>query len=442
MAKPKGMYLRGSTWWARKDVPKPLREIIGQTSLQRTLETSDLSDAKVRFHGVMHQFESQIAEAWRILRQEPRPEVPFTLDLRDMGLSQDQVDAHSRAQALRPENQIRQMLADAKLVPAPREPLSMRKLFEQWKAERQPALNTAAEYETYMGVFQSLCGELPVAAYTVEHARKWKAHIVAMPDLAHSTRGKWFGSIRTLFRFADRNEYLTADPFSKITLERPKRAKESRRQEWELTDLRKLFASPVFTERKRFEAGAGEAQFWLPVLALYHGFREGELCQLDRTDLVQKSGVWCLRIRPSEEDDEGPAKSMKTEESIRTVPLHRRVIELGFLDYTKTLHGSKMFPLIEPDTRGRWSGHFSKWFGRYRRNVGLDQRWTDFHSLRHTWKTAARAARIAEDIHDEISGHDNASVGRTYGSVPVAELKRAVDKIKFDVAIPKWKAAL
>ena len=46
MAKPKGMYLRGSTWWARKDVPKPLRKIIGQTSLQRTLETSDLSDAK------------------------------------------------------------------------------------------------------------------------------------------------------------------------------------------------------------------------------------------------------------------------------------------------------------------------------------------------------------------------------------------------------------
>jgi integrase len=87
---------------------------------------------------------------------------------------------------------------------------------------------------------------------------------------------------------------------------------------------------------------------------------------------------------------------MKTEESIRTVPLHKAVVRLGFLDYMKTLSGSQMFPQIKPDSRGRWSGHFSKWFGRYRRSIGLDQRWTDFHSLRHTWKTAARAARIPE----------------------------------------------
>ena len=258
-------------------------------------------------------------------------------------------------------------------------------------------------------------------------------------DRAHSTREKWWGALATLFRFADKQEYLNTNPFGRITLERPKRAKESRRQEWDRAELQKLFQSPVFSRQTRFKAGAGEAQFWLPILSLFHGFRAGELCQLDRSDLVHRDGIACLRIRPSEDDEDGPAKSMKTEESIRTVPLHKRVIELGFLQYAKTLKGSKMFPKIEPDTRGRWSGHFSKWFGRYRRSIGLDQRWTDFHSFRHSWKTAAKGAEIPEEIHDAISGHDSGSVGRSYGSVPIPRLKRELDKIEFDLSIPIWK---
>jgi integrase len=178
------------------------------------------------------------------------------------------------------------------------------------------------------------------------------------------------------------------------------------------------------------------------VLGLFHGFRLAEMCQLRRADLVQRHGIDCLVIRPSDEDDEGPERTVKTAESERTVPLHARVVEeLGFLEYVKTVKGSQMFPMIRPDVRGRWSGHWSKWFGRYRRSIGLDQRWIDFHSLRHSWKGAAVAARIDERHHDEISGHESGSVGRTYGSVPIPVLKEDLDQIKFDVVIPVWRKA-
>src|SRR4029077_1846763 len=123
---------------------------------------------------------------------------------------------------------VKALLEQAALIPADKEPLSMLKLFEQWKAERQPAQNTAAEYEKFMQTFLIVCGELPVAAYTVEHARKWKQHVVALPDLAHSTREKWFGSMRTMFKFADRNEYLKADPFAEDLLEEPNQAQTTR----------------------------------------------------------------------------------------------------------------------------------------------------------------------------------------------------------------------
>jgi hypothetical protein len=74
------------------------------------------------------------------------------------------------------------------------------------------------------------------------------------------------------------------------------------------------------------------------------------------------------------------------------VPIHSAVIALGFLDYVASVKGKKLFPKMKPDTLGRWAGSWSKWFGRYRRDIGLGERWKDFHSFRHGWKTAARGA--------------------------------------------------
>ncbi|MDO8942412.1 MAG: hypothetical protein Q7U75_04470, partial [Desulfobacterales bacterium] len=264
--------------------------------------------AKVRFHSVMGQFEATITDAYRILRQEPAPPVPeqpiiFEIKpLPGMALP-DMRSADQRMSDL---------LRKANLLPEAKDPVALSAIFEQWKTEKQPTKNTAAEYERSMELFIEVCGSLPVAEYTKDHARKWKDHVIAMPDLAHSTREKWFGSIRTLFRFADRDDKLTADPFAKVNLERPNRAKESRREEWDIDELKKWFASPVYIKQARPEAAGGEAAYWVPVLALYHGFRLGELCQLRRTDLIIKDGVHCLKIRPSEEDENSAERSVKT----------------------------------------------------------------------------------------------------------------------------------
>lgn len=416
---PTGMVRRGNRLIARVDVPRELVPIIGKTSLKHSHRTGDLAIAKVRHYPVMAEFERVLENARKRLRGEPvsspADDVIGTIITIDMPFGR--------------------MPGDGK----PKVP--MQQVFDEWKLAKQPRANTVAEYQRSMDLFIAQNGKLAVRYYTKDHARKWRDHVVAMPDLAHSTREKWFGSIKTLFRFADDRDYLDADPFDKVKLDTPNRPKVARRQEWEPDQLKAWFASPIYTERFRPKAGAGEASFWLPILGLYHGFRLAEMCQLRRIDMVAKDGVeHCLKIRPSAEDDDGPERSVKTPESERTVPLHKSVIELGFLDYLDTLKGKQMFPLIRPDVRGRWSGHWSKWFGRYRRSIGLDQRWVDFHSFRHTWKTAARAAKIPREYHDEISGHEDGSVSSTYGNVPANLLKEELDQISFDVTIPKWKA--
>jgi hypothetical protein len=40
-----------------------------------------------------------------------------------------------------------------------------------------------------------------------------------------------------------------------------------------------------------------------------------------------------------------------------------------------------------------------------------------FHSLRHNFKDALRAARVPEDLNDALTGHSTrGSVGRSYGA--------------------------
>jgi hypothetical protein len=124
---PKGMRLRGSIWWARKDVPANLRSIVGVTSLQRTLGTSDLREAIIRFHGVMGEFERTINEARKKLRGEV-PDVDEPLVITPMGYDGKPI-------------RIRRSTKPSK---------SMEAIFDQWMFEKKPTPNTEAEYRKAM----------------------------------------------------------------------------------------------------------------------------------------------------------------------------------------------------------------------------------------------------------------------------------------------------
>lgn len=455
MALPKGMirHRKSGILWARKDVPKELREALGQTSLKASLRTKDVNAARPLFHSVMQGFESRIASARKQLATGNR-ELVFPM-IFNIPMDTGQAEAFMRFEALKPHNQLKAAadrieakLAEAGMVASTPEPTTLDELFARWVKERQPTKNSEAEFLRAKDSFKTLNGDLPISSYTTAHVRAWKDKVLGMTapsgkPLAHATRVKWFSSVGTLFGIADRNDLLTSNPFAKIVLEKSKRERAARREEWETGDLNKLFASPVYAAGKRPKAGKGEAAYWMPVLALFHGFRAGELAQLDRADVVKKSGLWCLSITDSTEDAEADAKrhgkSVKTANSVRVVPIHSAVIALGFIDYVQTIKSGKLWPKMKPDSIGRWAGNWSKWFGRYRTGLGLGGRWRDFHSFRHGWKSAARGAGIPEDIHDEITGHENGSVGRGYGSVPITRLKNELEKIAFDVTIPKWR---
>jgi hypothetical protein len=98
----------------------------------------------------------------------------------------------------------------------------------------------------------------------------------------------------------------------------------------------------VFTCEKMQEycnSGADVHKFWLPVIGLYSGARVNEICQLNPfTDIGQGEGdAWYFHITEDTEADKDVRKSTKTEAAKRIIPIHSKLVELGFLDYLEAV---------------------------------------------------------------------------------------------------------
>ena len=149
--------------------------------------------------------------------------------------------------------------------------------------------------------------------------------------------------------------------------------------------------------------GRGEAAFWLPLLALYTGARLSELAALTAADVVieQPSDIAIIMI--TEDVDQG--RTLKTLASRRVVPIHTELVRLGFLNFVEDRlpgprQATRLFPLLTPGSRGGLGEGWSKWFGRYIRNIGITNTASVFHSFRHGFKDALRAAGVDEDVND------------------------------------------
>lgn len=110
-----------------------------------------------------------------------------------------------------------------------------------------------------------------------------------------------------------------------------------------------------------------ENQF-IASVATYMGMRLKEITQLKREDIIEISNIHCISINTNDD------KTTKTDASIRTIPIHPKLIELGFLDFAK----SKNDNLFDIDNRS-----FSTYFRRTYKNLINENK--TFYCLRHNF---------------------------------------------------------
>lgn len=176
--------------------------------------------------------------------------------------------------------------------------------------------------------------------------------------------------------------------------------------------------------------------YWLPLIALCTGARVNEICQLKLKDICLRDGIWVFEI-----NDEGE-KRLKNSASLRKIPIHQKLIDLGLLAWTDRLRSQgyeALFPELKPDPVHGHGRPAAKWFNdRLLKGKLMWERdgKKSFHSFRHTVVTHLQSdLKIEERTVSRIVGHQDGktTASRVYDKGSLVELQKAIQKIDFDV---------
>lgn len=247
--------------------------------------------------------------------------------------------------------------------------------------------------------------------------------------------------LSTILEFAVGEGLIERNPVKSIKAVTQKRRKKDRRQPFDDFALNRIFNAPLYTGCMDDEYGYNKPgpnkprrhRFWIPLIALYTGMRLNEICQLFTVDVDELEGLAVIHVRIDEDEE----KSLKNLTSERTIPIHNKLIELGFLDYVASIRqqGHKqLFPHLTKGASGSLSDAFSKWFNRFLHGIGVKAHNDKmvFHSFRHTFRDAARNARIPAEVVSALGGwKESDNVRDEYGSgYKIKLLNEEIQKIR------------
>jgi integrase len=361
---------------------------------------------------------------------------------------------------------------------APVSSCSLRAAYEGWEKIEPRKRGTQLEFAKGIDRFIELHGNLDVVKINRKHVREFRdaAQLVPkhragklkdapLPELVSWTRShpgtvcivaatinKWLSCLGAVLNWARKNGLIPddvawSDPVAGMRLPEAR----SQRQPWQPEELSLLFGSPIYLRGERPEGGKGEAAYWLPLLALFSGARLNELAPMRAEDIKHDAASDVHFMTVIEDDEAG--RSVKTETSLRAVPIHPELKRIGFLkfvDHRRQTDGpqARLFPLIQPNSKGNHGAGFSQWFGRHKRSLGIENESSVFHSFRHGFKDALRAAGVNEDVNDALTGHSGGNaVARSYGWKDMVRrfgfstLNAAVEKVQYpglDLSQLRW----
>lgn len=312
------------------------------------------------------------------------------------------------------------------------------------------------------GMFEELMGDPALTAITRPLMRQFSDKVARLPaELARVKRRfqEPDASFRRLIELADENDldrlsadahrrvldglsevfnwavdetYMAANPGKRLGSEVQRQSRswkkkdQDQRDAFTKEDLAAIFGVEWFrdgvgtaTPQRTFHAYRPH-YYWLPILALYCGGRLNELAQLHLSDIIEIEGIWCIDFNLDAVDkldvDEADVvvagdKSLKSINAHRTIPIHRHLLELGFVDYVQALRRAgrtRVFEELHFDARKGYGKAAGSWFNErfLGKRLGIERNGRKtFHSLRHNFATALGAAQVPLPIKSDLMGH-------------------------------------
>lgn len=270
--------------------------------------------------------------------------------------------------------------------------------------------------------------------------------------------------MRWLFRFFAwlfEKEYLIQNPAStlvgedgrtkaqRIAAAQPDDDEEESRRPFKEGEISAIFSLQHYQTGRGDHVKGNEVwypfQFWLPLLGLFAGTRIKEASQLHLDDVVEVDGVWLIDINRRSAD-----KTLKTDASVRKIPVHATLIHLGFIAYCSRLRAAgyrRVFPeLTYSQSPARYAKETGRKMSAMLKKLGMPRDGTlVFHCMRHNLNDALSrvSVEVLKDvdiklrlyIRYRVIGHElpDDVNARHYTTVKISEMEALVNGVTYQL---------
>lgn len=323
-------------------------------------------------------------------------------------------------------------------------------LVEERSSQGKWTAKTKLERETAGAVIVELLGDPRVGDVTKEDMRAFGLNIARIPTHVHKRfPGKTIAEVlatigddpkverlspvsvnlylqltRSLFAWAVENDKIKTSP-AVVLKDHDEGDKQTKRTAFADADIRQ-FLDYIG------DAGGEHWLWWIPRILALSGMRLGEVAQLRKCDVREERGVRVFDVNGED------GKELKTAASIRLVPVHPRLVQLGLPAFLAAQPDGFLWDERLRLTANPSKGNFdrlSRLLNDRIRRAGITDRRKVVHSFRHTFRDRLSDAEVPTHVIKAIIGHTDTDITTgIYGSRPSpAKMLAAVEKVTLPI---------
>lgn len=214
--------------------------------------------------------------------------------------------------------------------------------------------------------------------------------------------------LKDFFHYCKAKDYIIKNPFTYAHLKRVPERK-TPRSSFPLKDVNNL----INWATNNLDHKCG----WIIVLMAYHGCRNNEIISLTKSQIVcSEHNIYYINITDG-----------KTDAAIRKVPLHKEVINLGFLEYVDSCEG-KLFTCKQPEAT-------TFYYNTLRTELGIPPKTVDggllsLYSLRHN--VISQLGEVSNEHKYRLIGHSTGQIVTSiYTHLDLIQAQMLINKIKY-----------
>jgi integrase len=281
---------------------------------------------------------------------------------------------------------------------------------------RVKTASTLVKYRNTVHDFEHHRRSKKVATVTLEEGEAWRNAMLEAGNLSRKTIKDKLATIRAILGWGQEQcrgklfpETPKGTPFDFLELP-VSDATDSAERTYSLKDARHLLTAARTATRA--------SNRWIPWIIAHTGARVNEITPLEKADIFELEGHWFLHIRV------GNGRDTKTHKG-RKVPVHRTLINEGFIDWVKAQRPGKLFPGSKNEDQ-----RIREWI---RETVFVNRK--DMpppnHGFRHLFEDALFAG-ISHKAALYITGRSSGSSADDYGGsdLRLIEIASQMDKVR------------